>query len=83
MNIVLKFLGNLNHLNYLKNFACSNCQKPINDHDLTHKNYQLGISDYANEIIQIPNLRGNPVYEVRLWLKAVEHQTCQKEVTHE
>ncbi len=64
--ITLKFLGNLNHLNYLKEFTCVNCQKPINDHDLTQKNYTLGISDYANEIIQIPNARGNPVYEVRL-----------------
>ena len=66
MNITLKFLGNLNHLNYLKEFACVNCQQPINDHDLTQKNYQLGISDYANEIIQIPNARSQPVYEVRL-----------------
>ena len=81
--IRLQFAGHLNHLNYLKEFTCLNCQQPINDHDLNQKNYQLGISDYANEIIQIPNTRGNPVYEVRLWLKAVEHQSCPKEANHE
>ena len=67
----------------LKEFTCSNCQQPINDHDLTQKNYTLGICDYANEINQFHNARNNPVYEVRLWLKSVEHQSCPKEVSHE
>jgi len=66
MNITLKFLGNLNHLNYLKDFSCSNCHQPFTDHDLNQKNYLLGISDYANEINQFHDARHNPVYEVRL-----------------
>ena len=81
--INLKFLGKLNNLNYLKVFACRSCQQLLNDHDLTQKNYLFKISDYANEIIQIPNARDNAVYELRLWLKEVAHHLCPgKEINH-
>ncbi len=83
MNILLKFLGRLNRIDYLKNFACSTCQKLITDQDLNQKNYLLGISNYANEINQYYNAQQQPVYEVRLWLKTIEHQTRSKEVSHE
>ncbi|CAH1759627.1 2911_t:CDS:2 [Entrophospora sp. SA101] len=35
---------------YLKDFSCSNCQQAISEQDIEAKNYQLGVSDYANEI---------------------------------
>ena len=76
--IELKFNGFLEKSNYLKDFQCSQCQQAISEQDIAEKNYQLWVSDYANEITK--DFYGdNPIHGVSFWLKAVEHEDCPDE----
>ena len=48
--VELKFEGTLESSNYLKDFQCANCNNYITDQDISENNYQLLVSDYANEV---------------------------------
>ncbi|RHZ36126.1 hypothetical protein [endosymbiont GvMRE of Glomus versiforme] len=47
---LLKFTGTFEKNHYLKDFQCPQCRQPITEQDITEKNYQLWVSDYANEV---------------------------------
>jgi len=47
---LLKFAGFFEKSNYLKDFKCPHCNCYLTEQDITEKNYQLWVSDYANEI---------------------------------
>src|SRR5437764_4393259 len=83
---ILKFAGTFERAKYLKDFSCPNCQQTITEQDIEAKNYQLGVSDYANEINKefTAGRLNIPLYSLTFWLKSVEHQECpEQEVSHE
>jgi hypothetical protein len=47
---LLKFTGFFDNRELLKDFRCSECKQSITEQDLSEKNYQLWVSDYANDI---------------------------------
>jgi hypothetical protein len=48
--VELKFNGTFAKDQYLKDFRCPQCQQAISEQDISEKNYQLWVSDYANEV---------------------------------
>jgi len=76
--IELKFNGFFEKSNYLKDFQCSQCQQTITEQDIAERNYQLWVSDYANEITK--DFYGDSqTHGISFWLKAVEHENCPDE----
>ena len=72
---LLKFTGFFDNRELLKDFSCWQCKQAISEQDIQQKNYQLWVSDYANEITK--NFCGdNLVHGVSFWLKSVEHENC-------
>ncbi|RHZ35947.1 hypothetical protein [endosymbiont GvMRE of Glomus versiforme] len=63
---------------HLKEFQCSNpgCGLFIDDKDIETKNYQLWVSDYANDIDKTSLISGQSCYSLNFWLRAVDHQEC-------
>jgi hypothetical protein len=48
--VELKFNGTFAQDQILKDFKCPQCQQAISEQDISEKNYQLWVSDYANEV---------------------------------
>ena len=72
---LLKFTGFFEKSDHLKNFSCPNCHQPISEQDISRKNYQLWVSDYANDLNK-EECPDSPYYSLSFWLKAVEHEYC-------
>jgi hypothetical protein len=60
---LLKFAGFFEKNELLKDFSCSRCRQAITEADINHQNYQLWVSDYANEITK-EFCGSGPVYGV-------------------
>ncbi|KLL04180.1 MAG: hypothetical protein MRECE_2c061 [Mycoplasmataceae bacterium CE_OT135] len=60
--------------NYLQDFQCSDCGLFINDKDIKQRNYQLWVSDYANDINKTYLRSGQSCHSLTFWLKAVDHK---------
>jgi len=78
---LLKFDGTFEKDQYLKDFQCPQCQQTISEQDIAEKNYNLWVSDYANEVEKSEFFSGRlnrnlTCYGLSFWLKAVEHQNC-------
>ena len=58
---LLKFTGTFEKSNYLKDFQCPQCQQYLTEEDIATKNYQLWVSDYANELTK-DFYGNNPLY---------------------
>lgn len=79
--VELKFHGTFAKDNYLKDFQCPQCRQFLTEQDISEKNYQLWVSDYANEVEKsefFANRLGRNLtaYSLSFWLKAVEHENC-------
>ena len=86
--VELKFDGFFDNRELLKDFRCSNCQQFISEQDISEKNYQLWVSDYANDISKSEFFanrlnRNLTCYNLTFWLKGVEHEQCPEMETCE
>ena len=78
---LLKFSGFFDNRELLKDFSCPQCKQVISERDITEKNYQLWVSDYANDISKSEFFadrlgRNLTCYSLTFWLKGVEHEIC-------
>jgi hypothetical protein len=78
---LLKFDGTFAQDQFLKDFRCPQCKQAISEQDLNEKNYQLWVSDYANEVEKSEFFsarlnRNLTCYNLTFWLKGVEHEIC-------
>jgi hypothetical protein len=85
---LLKFTGTFAKDQVLKDFSCPRCKQPISEQDLSEKNYQLWVSDYANEVEKSEFFsdrlnRNLTCYNLTFWLKGVEHEYCPETETCE
>ena len=83
-SIELKFSGTFQKDDYLKDFPCGSCQQYLSEKDISTGNYNLWVSDYANEVSKDDYFsarlgRNLTAYGLNFWLKSVEHQECPAE----
>lgn len=71
---LLKFDGTFEKSQHLKDFQCSDCGLFIDDKDIEQRNYQLWVSDYANDINKTYIRSGQSCHSLTFWLKAVDHK---------
>ena len=86
--VELKFDGTFAKDQVLKDFSCWQCKQAISEQDISQKNYQLWVSDYANDISRsefFANRLGRNLtcYSLTFWLKGVEHEYCPETETCE
>jgi len=85
---ILKFSGFFDNRELLKDFDCLQCKQPISEQDVSEKNYNLWVSDYANDISKSESFAGRvernlTAYSLTFWLKGVEHEYCPETETCE
>jgi hypothetical protein len=85
---LLKFTGFFDNRELLKDFCCWQCKQPISEQDISEKNYQLWVSDYANDIRKSEFFSGRlnrnlTAYSLTFWLKGIEHEYCPETETCE